>query len=1522
MNPTFAGPQAEPASSRAKSRVSAVSRLAGLGAAVVLAVGLAPSVAFAATLAQSTTPSAGDVFVPVTPFRIVDTRSGSGCSNISPSAPLGPGSTATVTVVGATACESTSGSVPSGATAVAVEVTAIKPTSPGYLTVWPAGTSQPTVSNVNFMAGQPAVANLAMVKLSSSGTLDVYNSAGTTNLAIDVEGYYVSSTSTAASSGDAYHAISPTRVCDTRSGNPSDLSGTAAQCNSAILAAQTPRAVQITGIGSIPTGATAVVLNLTVVRPSAIGFAVVYPKAGTTPTVSNINFGAGETIANRAVVALSSSGAIDLLSNVQTNAIIDVDGYFTAGPATGAQFYPVSPYRIVDTRSGSGCSNISPDAPLGDGTTSTVSVIGASGCEGTTASSAPSGTTAAVTNLTAVRNAETSAHGDFLTAFPATPMPVASDINISGVNPDYAFPNLGVETLSSSGTFDIYNFSGSVDFVVDVFGFFAPPVSVTPAVYPVSPGATTPTTKAASTTADPTSGLITYSVTGLPANSNVDIALFTDTGSDAPVCTSSGSCTFTSSAGAGKPGTAAGQEGTTATSEAFIAYVNGTPTDSGNNSSNTTGQVNDVTTSSSGTLGFALNSFSAADPIPVVFTPDFGNDLVVNSSGQPIEPYGVGGRASWTAVPTNEVYTLSGPTPSSTPTVSISSSPTSGEVTYTASGFTSSNTPDGYVDIALFPSSGTNAPVTTNGTTTFTSANGKGVAGPAAGEATTNNQTSTSVTSPLQGSSCVSNASCYGYIASVAGLATSGAPDLITDVAVTAGEKLTFVLNSFQPDGTIPVVFTEPFTTPTGILQLDTSGQPTTGYYFGVGASTSWVPPAAGSFVGEAWTEVMGVNTTNGTFYGKVLGSAGGDASSVVTTGDEYSFTYSTSGSTYSYTDKSTLTESEFSADLTAADPTQVVPGSTTALPVVGSEVVVGGEPDSSSTALGYTAGAPSTFAFDATDSPGYGNVPGAPTSVSASYSADAFLNSSNQFQAGIVVTWKPPVNPDVSGSQAVADNTAASTYSGDATYTLYASQVVNGTPQPASEVGSVTAVNPTVTKPTNLTGGTTSYTSPELIDTTNLVGGDSYIFYVFATAATGTNGGGQSGVFSQASSSVTVPTTVVPAVPAITSVAITPSTGYSTTTTVGIPTNVPSTATAGSAAVVYDEAVTCTSSAASDFSYTDSSADLAGPGAGVSALSPTGCAQLNDPANPTLSADTLVLTFPKYVATTETSSGTTVYETTPVATPSTGDVFTYTEPSSPTTTDAVYETGTSSSPQFATTQSATDNGQSNTGSAVSNPLFPANEITVSETAATATSETVQVTASQYTPDQVVTGTTPATSVAVGVTIFFGVDTVSGTCGTMSPSSGTTSSSGQVSSTYDMGPSANCVISANDAYGDFGNYTPAAATSISMSPTPIASTGSLGDSASVTVTLTTQDGAAVWLSFSSGATPAGSATVDGTALTSTPTEFIASSSGTITIDYTSSSAATLQALAAPVDTITAQNAATSPTVTTKDTYTY
>jgi hypothetical protein len=134
-------------------------------------------------------------FYSVTPCRIADTR-GNGFTGPSGPPALSAGSPRNFPIIGAGLPSQPCG-VPSDAKAAALNVTAVGPTLEGFLEIWPYNTPRPLLqSTINFAAGEPAIANGAIVPLSSDATFQislVYGTAtvpGSVNLILDVTGYF------------------------------------------------------------------------------------------------------------------------------------------------------------------------------------------------------------------------------------------------------------------------------------------------------------------------------------------------------------------------------------------------------------------------------------------------------------------------------------------------------------------------------------------------------------------------------------------------------------------------------------------------------------------------------------------------------------------------------------------------------------------------------------------------------------------------------------------------------------------------------------------------------------------------------------------------------------------------------------------------------------------------------------------------------------------------------------------------------------------------------------------------------------------------------------------------------------------------------------------------------------------------------------------------------------------------------------------------------------------------------------
>lgn len=126
----------------------------------------------------------GAAVTALVPARLLDTRAGTTTTDgqFAGSGALGPGATLVLTVGGR-------GGVPaSGAAAVVLNVTAVTPTGTGFMTVWPAGSLLPNASNLNVVPGQTRP-NLVVVALGAGGNVSLFNSAGSTDVVVDVVGW-------------------------------------------------------------------------------------------------------------------------------------------------------------------------------------------------------------------------------------------------------------------------------------------------------------------------------------------------------------------------------------------------------------------------------------------------------------------------------------------------------------------------------------------------------------------------------------------------------------------------------------------------------------------------------------------------------------------------------------------------------------------------------------------------------------------------------------------------------------------------------------------------------------------------------------------------------------------------------------------------------------------------------------------------------------------------------------------------------------------------------------------------------------------------------------------------------------------------------------------------------------------------------------------------------------------------------------------------------------------------------------
>ena len=386
----------------------------------------------ASTASNAVVPWSGSFFHPLDPQRLLDSRTGAGFSGKVSS---GIGNTKALTVTG--------GSVPASASAVVMNVTATGGTDNSFITVFPNGEPVPSASNLNFAGGE-TIPNLVTVKVGAQGKVAFFNAAGAVDVVADVVGYYDDGTV----SGDRFNPLDPTRILDTRTGTGFSGKVGAGPANTKDLT--------VRGAGTpLPGTASAAVVNVTATGGTAGSFLSVFPSGSAVPTASNLNFAAGQTIPNLAVVKIGANGKISFFNAVgAVDVVVDVVGYFD--PGGGAFFHVTSPTRILDSRSGLGGFN----GPVSAGVPKALVVGGAN--------NVPADATAAVMNTTVTGGTNAS----FLTLFPTGgSVPNASNLNFAN---GQTIPNLVTVKLGTLHRVSFANAVGAVHTIADLVGYYGP----------------------------------------------------------------------------------------------------------------------------------------------------------------------------------------------------------------------------------------------------------------------------------------------------------------------------------------------------------------------------------------------------------------------------------------------------------------------------------------------------------------------------------------------------------------------------------------------------------------------------------------------------------------------------------------------------------------------------------------------------------------------------------------------------------------------------------------------------------------------------------------------------------------------------------------------------------------------------------------------------------------------------------------------------------------------------------------
>jgi hypothetical protein len=420
------------------------------------------------------------VYTPVTPCRIIDTRNAGGV--------LAAGSIRGFNGWGSNfatqggAASNCGIPVTTDTAAIVVNFTVVSPSTAGYITAYPSNAAQPLAASLNFNAGD-VKGNNAVLKLNQTVTgshLNIYTTS-TTHLVADVVGYYARPVALGALGSDlVYTPVTPCRIMDTRNAgaNAGPLIAGYTRGFLGWNGSYTVQGGENTDCNlPFSTDNAALVLNFTAVSPGTAGFITAYPAGAAQPLAATLNFGAGEVKGNNAFLKLNqTSGQVDfnVYSTSNTHLVADVMGYYAKPVALGSPsrdlvYTPVTPCRIMDTRSGAALAANGQRGFYGWTASNFTSQGGANNTCGLPAST---DNAAIAVNFTIVSPTT----GGYITAYPfdVATIPLAATLNFNAGDVKGSNAILKLNQTGTGFHFNIYSTS-TAHLVADVVGYYAKP---------------------------------------------------------------------------------------------------------------------------------------------------------------------------------------------------------------------------------------------------------------------------------------------------------------------------------------------------------------------------------------------------------------------------------------------------------------------------------------------------------------------------------------------------------------------------------------------------------------------------------------------------------------------------------------------------------------------------------------------------------------------------------------------------------------------------------------------------------------------------------------------------------------------------------------------------------------------------------------------------------------------------------------------------------------------------------------
>ncbi|MFJ3758960.1 right-handed parallel beta-helix repeat-containing protein [Streptomyces sp. NPDC090080] len=242
----------------------------------------------------------------------------------------------------------------------------------GTLTLYAHGTTRPGTAATAFEPGRTTSA-VTTVKVTPTGSVDLYNgSSGAVTVDVATVGLQ-----SHAQYADTYHPATPVRLLDTRTGTGATRSPVGGG-HSVTLS--------VGGTHGVPTTARALVLNVTATTTKASGNLTVATHGTGDSAVTGPCWTTGQTVTTQVVIPVRDGKVVlHNASKASANLVADLVGWYGGSTAGGAEFRPVTPVRVLDTRTGTGTGKVARIAAHG---TVKIKVTGAHGVPATGVSAA------------------------------------------------------------------------------------------------------------------------------------------------------------------------------------------------------------------------------------------------------------------------------------------------------------------------------------------------------------------------------------------------------------------------------------------------------------------------------------------------------------------------------------------------------------------------------------------------------------------------------------------------------------------------------------------------------------------------------------------------------------------------------------------------------------------------------------------------------------------------------------------------------------------------------------------------------------------------------------------------------------------------------------------------------------------------------------------------------------------------------------------------------------------------------